>query len=73
MVLEAISNTGRTAQLKRVVSVYTRFICVKQIRILSRPEGAYAKCGVLRTHTGEVCINHLGTLYFLRTVLGMQQ
>jgi hypothetical protein len=27
------------------------------------PEGAHAKCGVLRTHTGEVCIDHLGTLY----------
>jgi hypothetical protein len=27
------------------------------------PEGAHAKCGVLRTHTGEVCSDHLGTLY----------
>jgi hypothetical protein len=27
------------------------------------PEGVYAKCGVLQTHTGEVCGDHLGTLY----------
>ena len=33
------------------------------MRIPRRPEGAYAKCGVLRTHTGEVCNDHLGTRY----------
>jgi hypothetical protein len=27
------------------------------------PEDAHAKCGVLRTHTGEVCVDHLGTMY----------
>ena len=43
VVLQAISNAGRTAQLKRVVSD-GRFICAKQMSIPRRPEVAHAKC-----------------------------
>ncbi len=39
VVLQA--NAGRTAQLKRVVSVDVRFMCSKQMRIPRRPEAVY--------------------------------
>ena len=43
VVLQAMSNShaGRTAQLKRVVSVDARFMCSKQMRIPRRPEAVY--------------------------------
>ena len=37
--------------------------CARQMNSPRHPEGAHAKCGVLRAHTGEVCSDHLDTLY----------
>jgi hypothetical protein len=54
-VLQAISNAGRTAQLKTNERSLASSGCARQMHIPRHPEaGAHAKCGVMQPRTDEV-------------------
>jgi hypothetical protein len=53
-VLQAISNAGRTAQLKTSEKSLASSGCARQRHIPRHPGGAHAKCGVLQPRTDEV-------------------